>query len=248
MTKEQKFEARLIETGLMDEWNKIGRSGRVAKADENGDIILFIHEDESDNYSEIHYPSFNVLRMTYSFVKGCILEWRGTGGDFEKRLDDWLAHGMCSSAGCPLAPVDVYFPASGLEAYYQDFKDDPVGIMDTSNNHAEDLVRQINEKWARFKDRFRPILCALYERDIDEITDADSFQIPAWVDTPQYRAGQSKGNWEPYMAMALRDMKDRWEDFAENYLMHIADGQDLDCILKFVRFDVCEGTGRDRIM
>ena len=124
MTREQKFEARLVETGLMDEWNKIGRLGRVAKADENGDITLFIHEGESDNYSEIHYPSFNVLRMNYSFVKGCILEWRGTGGDFEKQLDDWLAYGMCSSTGCPLAPVDVYFPASGLHTYYQDFEDD----------------------------------------------------------------------------------------------------------------------------
>ena len=235
MTKEQKFEARLVETGLMDEWNKIGRLGRVAKADENGDITLFIHEGESDNYSEIHYPSFNVLRMNYSFVKGCILEWRGTGGDFEKQLDDWLAYGMCSSTGCPLAPVDVYFPASGLNTYYQDFEDDPDGIMTTLQNHDENLVDQINKKWAWFKDRFRPILCALYERDIDEITDADSFQIPAWIDTPQYRAGKSKGNWGPYMAMALRDMKDRWEDFAENYLMHIADDWDLECILKFVR-------------
>lgn len=114
------------------------------------------------------------------------------------------------------------------------------GIMNTSNNHDEDLVRDINVRWVEDREMFKPILCALYERDIDEITDADSFQIPAWVDTPQYRAGQSKGNWEPYMAMALRDMKDRWEDFAENYLMHISDNQDLEAIIKFVRYDRSE--------
>ena len=124
MKREQKFEARLVETGLLDEWNKIGRFGRVAKADENGDIILFIHENESDNYSEIHYPPFEVLRQNYKFVKGCILEWRNYDGAFEKQLDDWLAYGMCSSTPCPLYPVDVYFPANGLETYYQDFEDD----------------------------------------------------------------------------------------------------------------------------
>lgn len=124
MTKEQKFEARLTEMGLLNEWNKIGRMGRVATTDANGNIILFVHEDETDAYSEIHYPPFQVLRQNYKFVKNCILEWKGYDEEFEKKLDDWLAYGMCSETGCPLDPVDVYFPADGLQTSYEDFEDD----------------------------------------------------------------------------------------------------------------------------
>ena len=129
MTKEQKFEARLTEMGLLNEWNKIGRMGRVATTDANGNIILFIHMDDKDAYTEIHYPPLQVLRQNYKFVKGCILEWRNYDEEFEKKLDDWLAYGMCSETGCPLEPVDVYFPADGLETFLQDFEDDKENVL-----------------------------------------------------------------------------------------------------------------------
>ena len=231
MTKEQKFEARLTEMGLLNEWDKQGRCGRVATTDANGNIILFVHEDETDAYSEIHYPPFQVLRQNYKFVKNCILEWKNFDEEFEKELDDWLAYGMCAEKGCPLHPVDVYFPADGLQTFYEDFEDDPDGIMDTSNCHDEHLVDQINEKWNLFREHFRPILCALYERDAQEIYDSEAFTFDPAADV-EY----------------VRDyMKHHWEDEAWNYLMHIADNQDLEVIIQFVRFDICEGTGRDVI-
>ena len=139
MTKEQKFENRLTEMGLLNEWDNIGRFGRVATTNANGDIILFIHEGDDDNYSEIHYPPLQVLRQNYKFVKGCILEWKNFDEEFEKRLDDWLAFGMCAEKDCPLDPVDVYFPADGLQTFYVDFEDDQRDV------HAAMLKRFLEE-------------------------------------------------------------------------------------------------------
>ena len=111
------------------------------------------------------------------------------------------------------------------------------GIMDKTNGHNAELVDQVNIRWVEDKELFEPILCALYERDIREIADADSFKITKWVSTPEYETGVKEGKWEAYMALALADMKARWMYFAENYLMHIADDQDLETILTFVRYD-----------
>ena len=36
--------------------------------------------------------------------------------------------------------------------------------------------------------------------------------------------------------MALEDMKEHWEDYAENYLMHIADDTDLEAIIAFIHY------------
>ena len=114
------------------------------------------------------------------------------------------------------------------------------GIMDACNGHDANLVREINLKWVKHRDHFKPILCALYERDIDEITDADSFQIPAWTCTQPYIKGERTGDWSEYNRFALECMQMRWDEFAENYMMHIADDQDLCAVLAFVRCDVCE--------
>ena len=109
------------------------------------------------------------------------------------------------------------------------------GIMDTGQNHDADLVRRINVAWVRCKDEFEPILKALYERDIDEITDSDAFRIPAWEDWPEYHHGCNTNDWTAYNKLALETMKEKWGEYAENYLMHVADDQDLECILDFVR-------------
>ena len=114
------------------------------------------------------------------------------------------------------------------------------GIMDSGNGHDKHLVEQINEKWLKFKDFFKPILIALYTRDINEITDSDSFKIPKWLEFPEYSTGCDLGEWGPYNKKCLADMTERWDLFADNYLQHIADDQDLETILTFVRCDVCE--------
>lgn len=113
------------------------------------------------------------------------------------------------------------------------------GIME-HGSHGDALVDEINIKWLKFHDKFKPILVALYERDIDEITDSDAFQIPSWLNTEECAEGKFSGDWDGYHKMALADMTTRWDEFANNYLMHIADDQDLEAIIKFVRYDVCE--------
>ena len=108
------------------------------------------------------------------------------------------------------------------------------GIMDTTNGHDTGLVEDINRAWRKGKINFKPILCALYERDIDEITDSDAFRIPKWEETEEYNEGLETENWDAYMDMALKDMQEHWEDYADNYLQHIADDGDLECILNFL--------------
>jgi hypothetical protein len=109
--------------------------------------------------------------------------------------------------------------------------------MDTTNGHDPELVEKINIAWIECREKFCPILCALYARDIDEITDADSFQLPEWLDCDEYHNGRVTGNWAEYNTMALNQMKKEWDFFAPNYLQHIADDTDLKTILTFLRYE-----------
>lgn len=109
-------------------------------------------------------------------------------------------------------------------------------IMDTTNGHDKGLVENINRAWRKGKINFKPILCALYERDIDEITDHDAFRIPKWEQTKEFNEGVETENWDDYNAMALKDMQEHWEDYADNYLQHIADDGDLECIINFLHY------------
>lgn len=125
------------------------------------------------------------------------------------------------------------------EAQVVDFDEpepEPEGIMDDSNGHESELVRRINDAWVRCKEKFEPILKALYERDIDEITDADSFRIPEWEAWPEYHHGCNTNDWGPYNKLALEAMKEKWDEYAENYLQHIADNNDLSTILHFLNY------------
>ena len=91
-------------------------------------------------------------------------------------------------------------------------------VMDTTNSHDQALVDAINAAWTRGYDRFRTILVALYDRDLEEIMESDAFGH-RWADTDE----------------AFTDLQSQWDAYAENYLMHIADNQDLEVILKFVK-------------
>lgn len=117
-----------------------------------------------------------------------------------------------------------------------------------SGSHNPELVERINHAWNKNREGFKLILCALYERDIDEITDADSFKIPRWFPelsdgedcTPEvnaaYALGEKTGDWTMFNELALADMKREWDLFAENYLDNIADDTDLECILNFLHY------------
>jgi hypothetical protein len=110
-------------------------------------------------------------------------------------------------------------------------------VMDTTNGHNPELVKKINIAWSEKCEKFYPILCALYERDIDEITNSDAFQLPEWIDSDEHHKGVVTGDWSEYNTMALNQMKKEWDFFAINYLQHIADDTDLETILTFIRYE-----------
>lgn len=122
MTARQKFEARLQELGLMEEWKKQGECGKVAVEREDG-IILLVHENDEDKFTEEHFPTFSELRKNPKFVEECKGEWYADGDDdkFVRNLACWLDG---YSDECPLFPVDVYFPGNEMMTEWKDFEDD----------------------------------------------------------------------------------------------------------------------------
>ena len=92
-------------------------------------------------------------------------------------------------------------------------------VMDTTNGHNPKLVAKINIAWNEKREMFFPIMCALYKRDIEEIMDNDAY---AWL--PE---AWSRGNVYNYLAK-------HWEAETPNYLQHIADDADLECILNYL--------------
>lgn len=237
MTAREKFIARLKELGLYDDWRTGDKAGKIM---DDGSIVVLVHYewDPSDSYDEFHFPPFDEMWNNEDFRKECADSYlEHTDDKFVADLARWLEYGPGCHYDCPLWPVDAYFPGSGLETEVITFRDDPE-VMNTTNGHSAELVARINALWDRQRDRFKPILCALYERDIDEITDADSFQLPEWKSTPQYIKGETSGDWSEYNQFALECMKSGWEGYANNYLQHIADDGDLEVILKFVRHEI----------
>lgn len=138
MTAKQKFEARLQELGLMEEWKKQGECGKVAVEREDG-IILLIHEDDEDKFTEEHFPTFSELRKNPKFVEECKEEWYTDWDDdrFVRNLACWLDG---YSDKCPLFPVDVYFPGNQMMTEWKDFEDD-----EDEDEEEEEYQRQIAE-------------------------------------------------------------------------------------------------------
>lgn len=123
MTAREKFEARLEQLGLLDEWNSVGSCGRVAKFDDEFNINLLIHEGKGDQYTEIWYLPFDELReKDKDFVERCWDLVRETeDGEFARDLSLWLM--KKTNKDCPLHPTDAYFLAEENE-YYHTFEDD----------------------------------------------------------------------------------------------------------------------------
>lgn len=94
---------------------------------------------------------------------------------------------------------------------------DKCGIMDTTQSHDKELVKAINKAWVKNPAAFKPILIALYTRDIKEIMESDAWY---WTDDAE---------------SVKETLHDDWDIHAENYLMHVADDTDLRCILDFIR-------------
>ena len=122
MTAKEKFEARLKGLGLYEEWIKQGECGKVAVEREDG-IILLVHENNEDKFTEEHFPTFSELRKNPKFVEECKEEWYTDWDDdrFVRNLACWLDG---YSDECPLFPVDVYFPGNQMMTEWKDFEDD----------------------------------------------------------------------------------------------------------------------------
>lgn len=122
---------------------------------------------------------------------------------------DTYTGGRITDLGC-VTTDDVCLKYAEVEKF---------GIIDTTNGHNPDLVRRINTKWAEEKEKFQKILVALYDRDLYEIYNADSFAYDKWTSTD----------------IAFADLQSDWDKHAPNYLQHIADDGDLEAILNFVK-------------
>lgn len=143
MTAKQKFEARLQELGLMEEWKKQGEYGKVAVARED-EIVILIHEGDDDKFSEERFPTFNELKKNPKFVKECKNEWFGETDDdkFEAELARWLDG---YSDKCPLFPVDVYFPGNEMMTGCKDFEDDPIADEDDDEEYNHQIADNADE-------------------------------------------------------------------------------------------------------
>lgn len=139
MTAREKFEARLKELGLYDEW--VTCKDKVGKVMDDGSIVILIHyEEDGDPYNEIHYPSFEELWKDEGFRNNCKQDFYCHEDDhFVAKLAYWLdIH--TNGAECPLFPVDVYFTASGLETEVIEFKDDTAPDPERLTNIIRELA------------------------------------------------------------------------------------------------------------
>lgn len=235
----QEFPESWFENGEEVIWIK-GKAV-IPKAIEETEEILLHDEDIFNSADEFSFKL--VFKDGHASGHGVYLKYPKLSELTDSQIEavDEYCGGRISDSGV-ITPFDVCLLYGKVMRYD--------GIMDNGNGHNRELVKEINKKWLLFKEKFRPILCALYERDIDEITDADSFQIDRWRPDradgcsaeiiAAFYKGKTTGNWARYNELALEDMVREWDSFAENYLMHIADDQDLETILTYVRYDKCE--------
>ena len=124
MRADEKFEARLEELGLLEEWESIGCFGRVGAETGEG-ISIMVHEGDDDKYSEFKFPSMNRMSESDDFRYRALAEFHDhTDDKFIRELVYWV---VCPSRNeCPLFPVDVYFIWDDVQV--TDFEDDEDSI------------------------------------------------------------------------------------------------------------------------
>ena len=121
MTASEKFEARLHELGLYNDWLEQGGLGRVGiQLVEEEKIIILVHESEDDNYTEFTYPPIWEMEGNEAFRRKALSEFMDSGDEtFVRNLIRWYVKPSCK---CPLFPVDVYFLWD--DCYWFNFEDD----------------------------------------------------------------------------------------------------------------------------
>lgn len=120
-TAEEKFNARLKELGIYDDWCQQGLVGRVGVETSEG-IKILVHEDEDDRFTEFTYPPMREMEKSDQFRIKALGEFYPAMSDdkeFMSNLVRWVANPANKN---PLFPVDVYFLWSDYT--WQDFVDD----------------------------------------------------------------------------------------------------------------------------
>ena len=185
--------------GVSSSWNE-----------EREEILL--HDEEEFGDSDEHYVTLT-FRDGEASGDGVYVSYPKLADLTDEQIEeiDRYTGGRISDS-CVVTPYDVCLVFGKVKV---------VGVFD-SVSHDRNLVKELNLKWVKYKQGFKPILCALYERDLEEIYNNETFDIEGSMDD------------------VFAELQKRWDYWAENYLMHIADDQDLEIIIKFVRCDVCE--------
>lgn len=130
----EKFEARLHELGLYDEWIKQGGCGRIAKVTENGITILCNEGEDDKAYSESHFPHISEMAQYDMFRFNALYEFCDHDDThFIYNLCRWVARP--DEHKCPLYPVDVYFCWDSAETIF--FEDDAEETIEDVLKHYE---------------------------------------------------------------------------------------------------------------
>jgi hypothetical protein len=121
MTASEKFEARLHELGLYNEWLEQGGFGRIGiELVQEDKIVILVHESEEDAYTEFTYPPMCEMAQDEDFRRRALIEFVDAGDEtFIRNLIRWYLRPSCK---CPLFPVDAYFIWQNY--IYTDFEDD----------------------------------------------------------------------------------------------------------------------------
>jgi hypothetical protein len=121
---------------------------------------------------------------------------------------------------CPESPEWITLEIGYSQCDKVKILEDYEEIMDTANSHNPELVAKINIAWNEKREMFFPIMCALYKRDVEEIMNSEAFTFP-------WEHGYTAEDVYLYLAEC-------WDVEVYNYLQHIADDTDLECILNFL--------------
>lgn len=135
MTAQEKFEARLKELGI---YNQYGQDDHVGTFLPDGSIVVLVHiqSDPTDGYSEFHYPPFEEMWKNPRWREACKHNFYDSDDDhFVAELAYWLDIHK-NGAKCPLFPVDAYW-AGDMEGEWFDFEDDPAPLP------AEDVIKNL---------------------------------------------------------------------------------------------------------
>lgn len=134
----EKFEARLRELGLYDEWCQQGSCGKIAKETEDG-IIILCNEGECDKvFSETHFPPISEMEQDDAFRLNALYEFCDSAdSDFVYKLCRWVSRPTAHE--CPLYPVDVYFCwEHAITNYFEDDKE-VTGVMGTWDFDSDEI-------------------------------------------------------------------------------------------------------------